>query len=158
MSLSIVSPREFFRIFFACPAVAERWCVFGGVAAAILAAVEPGILPWRIKTTDAPKRRAVCRSPNNRAFFRGAGWRVSVERALERGAGFQPAVSPISNRQSVPSFRGFAGGEASAGWKPAIQQIWKSVWLVRRRRGRDLMQLGWPFDKGGEQRERKTLH
>src|SRR5205823_15043234 len=32
-------------IFFACPAVAERRYVFGGVAAAILAAVEPGILP-----------------------------------------------------------------------------------------------------------------
>jgi len=37
----------------------------------------------------------------------------------------KPAVSPISNRQNRRQFRGFGGGEAFAGWKPAIQQVWK---------------------------------
>jgi hypothetical protein len=36
-------------------------------------------------------------------------------------AGFQPAVSPISNRQGVGRI------ERSAGWKPAIQQTEKSA-------------------------------
>src|SRR5213076_723384 len=39
----------------------------------------------------------------------------------------KPAVSPISNRQNRRQFRGFRGGEAFAGWKPALQQVWKPL-------------------------------
>src|SRR5687768_15149795 len=36
---------------------------------------------------------------------------------------FQPAVSPISNRQTPRNFKSFGIYAASAGWKPAIQQV-----------------------------------
>src|SRR5438093_482879 len=72
----------------------------------------------------------------------GANSRAPVQPVNNAGQAIQvskPAVSPISNRQSRRQCRGFGDGEASAGWKPAIQQIWKSAL----RRGRQIEIANW---------------
>src|SRR5882672_7496587 len=56
---------------------------------------------------------------------------IRVKRRFSRSAGFQPAGSPISNRQDVrqvvspPNIRRLAGWKPcdTAGWKPALQRL-----------------------------------
>src|SRR5437868_15321087 len=63
---------------------------------------------------------------------RGVG---SQGRGQSRSAGFQPAVSPISNRQNVAQDRcaGFIGASAgwkrcdTAGWKPALRPTGRTL-------------------------------
>jgi hypothetical protein len=57
----------------------------------------------------------------------------AAHEALERSAGFQPAISPISNRRELGLDERARIAERSAGWKPCDTAGWKPALLSMRR-------------------------
>src|SRR6266704_1624349 len=61
--------------------------------------------------------------PNVNVIASGSALRPDLIRTLRRSAGFQPAASPISNRQSVARPARWENFERPRAGSPAIQQV-----------------------------------